>query len=126
MKSCLCFSQVAGTCYGAKPVVHLITHPELSSTVQAAVVAHPSFLAKEEAAQIKRPILFLCAENDNLFTPELRQAFEKELTENGLGTFLDYPGTNHGFLVRPDGSEQATQQRDKAVQDAIQFFKKNV
>ena len=90
------------------------------------MVAHPSFLVQEEAAQIKRPILFLCAENDNLFTPELRQVFEKELTANGLGTFIDYPGTVHGFLVRPHGSEQASQSRDKAVQDAIDYFKKNV
>ncbi|CAF1549910.1 unnamed protein product [Adineta ricciae] len=118
--------QVIGFCYGAKAVVHLITHAELSSTVKAAVVAHPSFLVKEEAEQIKRPILFLCAENDALFVPDLRQEFEKVLKGNGLGQFNEYPGTTHGFVVRPDGSEQATQQRDKAVEDAIAFFKKNV
>jgi len=118
--------QVIGFCYGAKVVVHLIKHPELSSTIKAAVVAHPSFLVKEEAAQIKRPILFMCAENDFLFTPDLRQEFEKELTSNGLGTFKEYPGTEHGFVTRPDGSEHANQQRDKAVHDAIQFFKKNI
>jgi dienelactone hydrolase len=117
---------VIGFCYGAKVVVHLITHPELSSTVKAAVAAHPSFLVKEEAKQIKRPILFLCAQNDQAFIPSLRQEFEKELTSNGLGTFIEYPGTVHGFVVRPDNSEQVIQQRDKAVQDAIQFFKKNV
>jgi len=71
--------QVIGFCYGAKVVVHLITHPELSSTVKAAVVAHPSFLVKEEAKQIKRPILFICAENDFLFTPDLKQEFEKRI-----------------------------------------------
>ena len=32
----------------------------------------------------------------------------------------------HGFVIRPNGSEQVNQQRDKAVQDAIQFFKKNI
>jgi dienelactone hydrolase len=98
----------------------------LSSTIKAAVVAHPSFLVKEEAKQIKRPILFLCAETDQLFTSDLKQEFEKELKSNGLGTFIDYPGTVHGFVVRPDESQQSQQQRDKAVQDAIQFFKKNL
>jgi carboxymethylenebutenolidase len=98
----------------------------LSSIIKAAVVAHPSFLVKEEAKQIKRPILFLCAENDQIFTPDLKQEFEKELKTNGLGTFIDYPGTVHGFVVRPDESQQSQQQRDKAVQDAIQFFKKNL
>jgi dienelactone hydrolase len=107
-------------------VVHLICHPELSSAIKAGVAAHPSRLVKEEAKQIKRPILFLCAETDQSFTPEIRQEFEKELISNGLGTFLEYPGTVHGFVVRPHGSEQVTQQRDKAVQDAITFFKKNI
>ncbi|CAF1244724.1 unnamed protein product [Rotaria sordida] len=118
--------QVIGFCYGAKVVVHLITHPELSSLVKASVVAHPSFLVKEEAKQIRRPILFLCAENDTLFIPDLRQEFEKELNSNGLGTFIEYPGTSHGFVVRPDDSQQVNQQKDKAVQDAIHFFKKNL
>jgi dienelactone hydrolase len=94
--------------------------------VKAAVIAHPSFLINEDAAQIKKPILFLCAENDNYFGPDIRGHFEKVLTSTGLGTFIDFPGVNHGFVSRPDGSEQANQQRDKAVQDAIQFFKKNI
>ncbi len=38
-----------GFCYGAKSVVHLITHPQLSSLVKAAAVAHPSVLVEEEA-----------------------------------------------------------------------------
>ena len=94
--------------------------------MKAAVVAHPSFLIKEEAKQIKRPILFLCAENDSLFTPDLRKEFENELKSNGLGRFIEYPGTVHGFVVRTDGSEQVNEQRDKAVQDAIDFFNKNI
>jgi dienelactone hydrolase len=98
----------------------------LLSTIKSGVVAHPSFLVKEEATQIKRPMLCLCAENDFLFTPELRKEFENELTSNGLGKFIEYPGTNHGFVVRPQGSEQVSQQRDKAVQDAIRFFKENI
>ncbi len=98
----------------------------MSSTIKASAAAHPSFLVKEEAKQIKRPILFLCAENDSIFVPELRQEYEKELKSNGLGTFIEYPGTEHGFVVRPNESQQSQQQRDKAVQDAIQFFKNNI
>jgi dienelactone hydrolase len=90
--------------------------------VKAAVVAHPTFLIKEEASQIKQPIVFLCAEKDELFTPDLREHFEKVLTETGLGTFIDFPGTTHGFVTRPEGSEQANQSRDKAVQNTIEFF----
>ncbi len=83
-------------------------------------------LVKEEATQIKRPILFLCAETDHAFTPDLQEYFEKELTTTGLGTFIKYPGTIHGFITRPDGSEQANQQSEKAIQDAIDYFKKNI
>jgi len=118
--------QVIGFCYGGKVVVYLITHPELSSTIKAAIVGHPSMLVKEEAAQIKRPILFLCAETDQAFPPELQDHFEKELTTTGLGKFIKYPGTSHGFVVRPDGTPQVNQQNEKAIQDAIEYFKKNI
>jgi dienelactone hydrolase len=107
-------------------VVYLISHPELSSTIKAAIVGHPSLLVKEEATQIKRPILFLCAENDYLFSPELEEYFQKELTSNGLGIFHKYPGTIHGFVTRPDGSEQSNQGSEKSIQDAIEYFQKNV
>ncbi|CAF1226434.1 unnamed protein product [Rotaria sordida] len=118
--------QVIGYCYGAKLVVYLIIHPELSSTVKAGAVAHPTFLVNEEAEQIKRPILFQCAEVDERFPPDMRQHFEKTLSPTGLATFIDYPGTIHGFVIRPGDSPETIQQRDKAVQDAIQFFKKNL
>ncbi|CAF1403463.1 unnamed protein product [Adineta steineri] len=118
--------QIMGFCYGAKSVVHLLIHPEFSSIIKGAVVAHPSFLVKEEATQIKQSILFLCAENDQIFTPDLREEFEKELKSNHYGKFIDYPGTIHGFVVRPHDSPQAYQQRDKAIQDAIQYFKQNI
>ena len=117
--------KVIGFCYGAKAVIYLISHPELSTTIKAAAVGHPSFLVKEEAAQIRRPILFLCAENDYRFGPDLEEHFEKELTKNGLGTFRKYPGTVHGFVVRPDGSPEVNQQSEKAVQDAIEYFNKH-
>ena len=104
----------------------MITDAELSSTIKAAAVAHPTFLVKEEASLIKRPILFICAETDQRFTPDLRQHFEETLSPTGLATFLDYPGTVHGFVIRPSDSAQVREQRDKAVQDAIDFFKKNL
>jgi dienelactone hydrolase len=114
-------------CYSAKVVVHLISHEELSSIIKAAIVAYPSFLVKEEAKQIKRLILFLCVQNDQLFAPHLSKEFKNELTTNGLGQFIEYAGTCHGFTVTPGGSQQVNyhQQRDKAVQDAITFLNRN-
>lgn len=83
-------------------------------------------LVAEEATQIKRPILFLCAETDAQFSPDLQECFERELSRNGLGTFIKYPGTVHGFVVRPDGSPQINQQSEKAIQDAIEYFQKYI
>ena len=104
----------------------MITHAELSSAIKAAAVAHATFLVEEEAAEIKRPILFLCAETDSTFTPELKAHFEKELTANGLGQFITYPGTTHGFVTRPDGSELSNQGSEKAIQAAIEYFRANI
>ena len=118
--------QVIGFCYGGKVTVYLITHPELSSTIKAAAVGHLSRLVKEEATQIKRPILFLCAETDHAFPLELEEHFKKGLTENNLGIFHKYPGTVHGFVVRPDATEQSRQQSEKAIQGAIEYFQKNI
>ena len=83
-------------------------------------------MLKEEATQIKRPVLFLCAETDSSFSPDIQDHFEKELTKNGLGTFIKYPGTVHGFIVRPDGTPQVNEQSEKAIQDAIEYLKKNM
>jgi dienelactone hydrolase len=99
--------RVIGFCYGAKAVVH------------------PTFLVKEEAGQIQRPILFICAETDQRFTPDLRLYYEQTLASTGWATFIDYPGTVHGFVIRPDGTEHVEQQRDKAVRDAIDYFKQH-
>jgi carboxymethylenebutenolidase len=107
-------------------VVHLISQSQLSPKVKAAVVAHPSFLDKDEAGQIKRPILFQCAQNDDIFKPELREHFQKELAKTGLAKFIDYPGTAHGFAVRPDGSPKSEEQHVKAMHDAVEYLQKNV
>lgn len=115
-----------GFCYGAKVVVHFLIKENVPSKVKSGVVAHPSFLVEDEATQIKRKMLFLCAENESIFVPELRAKFESALTTNGLGTFLDFPGTTHGFSVRPDGTESVEKQRQKALEAAAEFFAKNI
>jgi len=51
---------------------------------------------------------------------------KKELTENGLGIFIEYPGTQHGFVTRPHEEGNVIQQRDKAVQAIIDYFKQNI
>jgi len=92
--------------------------------VKAAVVFHPTFLTVDDAPTVKEsgvPMLFCCAENDVLFTPPLRGAFEKELT-GGKWTFVEFPGTIHGFSARPEG-ETAIAEAKKAHARALEYFK---
>lgn len=113
-----------GFCYGGKITVDLIIKEKINEKIRATAVGHPSRLVETEAELIRRPILFLCAETDHAFPSELRQNFEKILSPTGLSTFIDYPGTSHGFVIRPEDKPEILQQRDKALDDAVQFFRK--
>ena len=93
--------------------------------VKGAIGNHCSFLVKEEAEKLQTPWLFNCAEKDQVFTPELRQHFESTLKQRNMdATFLDYPGTEHGFTIRPDHTEHGDQQMKKARQAVIEWINK--
>lgn len=97
-----------------------------SKLVSASVGFHCSFLTAEDApllAATGLPLLFNCAAVDDIFTPALRAAFEAEL-KGKTGTFVEYPGTPHGFGARPQG-EQEQAQSLKAHQVTIDFLKQN-
>ena len=115
-----------GFCYGAKIVIHLVAHIEYSLFVKSGIVAHPAFLEEKETEEVKRPVLFLCAEEDFTFSNEMKEYFEKALTARDLGTFITYPHTTHGFVNRPDGSEASMKGSENAIKDAIAFLRKNI
>ena len=78
----------------------------------------------DKASLADGPMLFVCAETDSMFTLELREAWEKNLVERGLpATFLVYPGVEHGFAARLDGSENGIKQRLRALSDSVSFFR---
>ena len=92
----------------------------------SAVFAHPTGFDKDNVSQLTAPALFVCAENDGAFTPEIRAHWEKTQKEKMVpAKFIDYPGTQHGFAVRDDGSPNGVQQRQAALQDSITFFKQS-
>lgn len=94
--------------------------------VSASVGFHCSFLTKDDAPALAAtglPLLFNCAAQDSIFTPELRGVFEAEL-KGKTGTFVEYEGTGHGFGARPVGAQEQAASL-KAHQITIEFLKKN-
>lgn len=105
--------------------------------IDVAVSCHPSLLeVPVELAPSAAPILFVCAEKDDLFTPAVvatakRVAEQKSKAAAAAGgagadaiSFTHYPGTRHGFAVRGDDSEPAVAAaRQKAFDDALAFLK---
>jgi len=114
--------QMVGNCYGAKPIVLTLGDDKLGKHVKAVVFNHPSFLEKSDVDKVHIPIHINEAENDHIFTPELREHWEKALKEKNLGTFKQYAGTEHGFTVRP-GNEKGVETQKEATKVMIDFLK---
>jgi dienelactone hydrolase len=115
--------QIVGFCYGGRMVADLI--PSVKS-LKAGVFFHPSMLKPEDAPLLKAagtPLYFACAETDQAFHPPLRAVYEDEL-KGANGIFKEYPGTQHGFGIRPSG-EQAQKSCEEARKDVIAFFQAN-
>ena len=82
-----------GYCFGAKFAVQNLS---TNGYLDAAAVAHPSFVSMEEVKAIKRPIIISAAETDQVFTPELRHQTEDELAKlKELDTKLIYSVVLH-------------------------------
>jgi len=115
-------TQAVGYCYGAYHVIELLK----SGLADAGVVSHPTIMDANLLKGMNKPMLVNCAEKDVVFTPDMRARWEKVLAETGADvTFLDYPGTEHGFAVRSDGSQVQEEQKEKATQATIEFLKKH-
>jgi len=113
---------VFGFCYGSKPA----TEAMKSGHAQAAVIYHPTFIAAEDAPQLKGKgaILFQCAETDQRFTPELRAEFQRVLADDKRVHFHVYKGTTHGWSVRPTGEVEIAAAK-QAHADTIEWLKTN-
>ncbi len=109
-------------CYGARQVMDLVK--QSPSPLKAAVLYHPTFLTAEDIPAIRMPILFNCAAKEGVFTPELRAKYEAELKNVSGCSFIEYPGTEHGFGARPEG-ELAHKSSAEAAANSCAFFSKH-
>ena len=112
--------EAIGFCFGAVGVLQLSADGLISS----GVVCHPSGFTEDRVGMARVPLLFNCAETDHSFGPELRQKWETTLKERMLpAKFIVYPGVEHGFAARLDGTANGLQQRQAALTESIAFLK---
>ncbi|KAL1919897.1 uncharacterized protein VTP21DRAFT_1829 [Calcarisporiella thermophila] len=109
-----------GYCYGGKSTLIL----NIAGKLDAIAVAHPSLLTENNLKAVPGPVLYLCAEVDEMFTEDLRAFAEEEMkTRKVPSRFVLYPGTVHGFTLRYDSDDQeAVKQALDAQEQAIKFF----
>ncbi|KAL0045158.1 hypothetical protein WJX82_010544 [Trebouxia sp. C0006] len=95
-----------GFCWGGHHAVTLAG----SDKVQAAIIAHGSFVTKELVQGAKQPIQFLFADNDPQIGEDLRKELEAILAKKQTPTNSKfYPGMHHGWVIRGDESDPKQQ-----------------
>lgn len=70
--------------------------------------------------------MYICAEVDQSFGEEVQKKTQAILStkKDIKSEFIHYPGVEHGFAVRGDESiPHIKEQKEKALHDAIEFFK---
>lgn len=113
-----------GYCFGAKYLAHYLNDSNII-TINVGAFAHPSWVTEDELKAINKPLILSCAENDNIFTKELRYKSEDILKASGIDYQFDlYAKTCHGFTVRGDLSvPQVKYAAEKALSDQVVWFK---
>lgn len=109
-----------GYCFGAKYAVQLLGEKK----IQAAGVAHPSFVSIDEVKAIKGPLFIAGAETDTIYTEDLRRQTEdtlREIKATFRTTFNS--GVVHGFAVRADLNDTvAKKAKERAFCDMVDWF----
>ena len=71
--------------------------------IKAGAIAHATSVTREDFEGTKAPLAFICVENDQLFSEEIREYGENYLKENNVESeFKTYSGVPHGFAVTGD------------------------
>ncbi|KAK9146756.1 hypothetical protein Sjap_006659 [Stephania japonica] len=115
---------VAGFCWGAKPVLQLVT---LDEVVKAGVILHPALITVDDIKDVKVPIAALGAEFDDYCPPEFLKQL-KDASNPEVDFFLKiFTGCEHGWSVRyNEEDEVAVKRAEEAHQDLLDWFNKYV
>ncbi|EIN09843.1 alpha/beta-hydrolase [Punctularia strigosozonata HHB-11173 SS5] len=140
---------------GGKHAVHFISSGV--AQLKASVVCHPSHVSFDDISQIEEPVSFVCAEHDHAFDKATRENAEQflvvdqhkdhpggfspgvtsaspqdgrpavRLSKDFEAQFVVYPGTVHGFAIRPDLSNPETRKAfEGALDQSVAFLKKHL
>ncbi|KAL0039957.1 hypothetical protein WJX79_000033 [Trebouxia sp. C0005] len=98
-----------------------------SDKVQAAIIAHGSFVTKELVQGAKQPIQFLFSDNDPMIGEDLRKEIEAILAKKQTPTNSKfYPGMHHGWTIRGDESDPKQKEgAADAFAEMVAFLKKH-
>jgi len=113
---------VLGYTLGGTVCVRLAT-TDLATT---AVLVHPGEVNQRELQAIKIPTCWLLAEEDMWLGPGFKEKCEGFLRANGKAApyeFHEYPGTTHGFALRPNTKKSNIMAQYEAAKDeALKWF----
>ncbi|KAK6821378.1 esterase/lipase [Apiospora arundinis] len=109
-----------GYCFGAKYVAR--HYP----AIQAGYMAHPSWVSEEELAAFQAPLSIAAAQDDFIFTTELRHQSEEILKKRAADQPWQinvYSGVQHGFATRCDLSQKHQRwAKEQAFFQAVSWF----
>jgi len=118
-----------GYCFGGAILIRLAQKKYFDS----GVIAHPGQAKPEHIRAIDIPTSWICAEEDQSFGPELRNATEAILAERKDKPefvdyeFVDYKGTTHGFAARPNlGIPEIKEAFEKSFEQTVHWFEKTL
>jgi len=118
-----------GYCFGGSAGVRIGSRDKIDSLV----VCHPGRCSINEIKAIKVPTAWICAEEDIMFSPSLRNQAEAIFAaRKGKDNFIeyefeDYEGTIHGFAARPNLRDaELAEAYNGAIAQTIAWFEKTL
>ncbi|KAG8883813.1 hypothetical protein FRB97_005816 [Tulasnella sp. 331] len=116
-----------GYCFGGSIVYRIASTTDVATSV---VIAHAGRLNVKDAANFKAPSSWIIPEDDEGLSDKDRDEIEAALRakEPGIPTeWVTYPGTTHGFALRPNlGLPKVKEGFEKSLDQITTWFQKTL
>jgi dienelactone hydrolase len=114
---------VVGYCFGGAISGRIASLGAITSLV----IAHPGLLSSKAMKAINKPVSWVLAEDDSLFSEALELQLEAHFRSRTPAVqceFVRYPGTVHGFAIRPAREQPlSVEGQEKAVEQTVEWFR---
>lgn len=110
-----------GYCFGAS---YVVLEAGKQGLLDAAAVAHPSYVTIDTVELIAKPLLISAAQTDKAFPSDLRHATEDILIKNNVAFELNlFSHVQHGFAIKGDTSlEPVRFAKERSFEAAVSWF----